>query len=146
MAEISICLNTQRRTPYGDLVGTIQLGVFEEDFHVSTRHWGPHRYARQWKTALTGLTEGNSRGCFVCSLEDPSLSDSRAFLWCYYRLGEEVVFQNVMLFLDEVDSPLRQHSFESWVPARETVSEDGDSISEWAIPLAGLTTAVRIVE
>lgn len=140
MAKISICLNTQRRTPYGDLVGTIQVGVFEENFHVSTTRWEPDRYARQWSAALSGLTEGKPRGCFVCSMED-----SRAFLWCYYRLGEEVVFQNVMRFLDEVDSPLRQGSFESWVPARETVSEDGESISEWAIPLAGLTTAVRLV-
>lgn len=143
---VSFRLYKQRRTPYDDLVGSIRLGDFEESFHTSTRYWSPDDYEQQWNATMAGLIQGDSVGCFVSSLDDPLLPESTAFLWSCYKLGEELLFRNSMRFLGVLDSPLPKGSFESWVRPRTATSEDGERISEWSVPLAGLTTEVQIID
>lgn len=142
--EVSFCLHKQRRTQYGDHVGTVRLGDFEESFHVSTRYWSPNDYTQQWEDAAAAIRAGGSMGCFVASLADPLVPESLAFLWSYYRTEDELVFRNSMRFLSAIDFPLPTGAFESWVSPRE--SEDGEVVSEWSLPLAELRVAVEVFD
>lgn len=145
MSHISLILFEHERTPYGDLLGEIQIGDFAEKLHVATDYWEPRQYQEQWDDALSRLLSGAEKGAFITSLDDPRAAGGRAFLWLFYRGGADVVFQHQLLFLDDFGAPFDPHAAERWVPERETVSEEGDPISEWWIPFGGLRGEARIV-
>ena len=55
-----------------------------------------------------------------------------------YCEGHDVFLQNHLLFLDQIDGVFDPSQPYAHIPSRETVSEDGEPISEWKITLDDL--------
>ncbi|MGE0784792.1 MAG: hypothetical protein AB7S26_03815 [Sandaracinaceae bacterium] len=146
MSVIEMTLHQGRRTEYDELLATIKIGDFCEQFPVSTVYWTPEQYLGQWRQALEELAAGSPKGCMIASVEDPDVVGSKAFLWIFYRDESDVVFQNMLLFLDDWRPDLTETAsgLSDWTPPREVVSEDGQRISEWRVPFSGLTTTVLL--
>lgn len=144
MSRVALTLFAKKRTKFGDAVGRIQIGSFTEDFHVSAEYWKPQQYEEQWNEALRQLLLGASEGCFIASLDNPFVPGGRVFLWVFYRDGSDVVFQNLFLSLEECQPRFVPEEAREWIPVRETVSEDGDPISEWRVPFSNLKTSAEL--
>ncbi|HWM87279.1 MAG TPA: hypothetical protein VNO33_15615 [Kofleriaceae bacterium] len=123
----------QDRPPIGR--GRIRIGGFEEEFEVSLEHWSGQDYERQWLQALEGLLSGGEKTALIASMTDPQTANF-LFWWPAYADGEDVVFQNGVLFMDELTGPFDPSRCDEFVLPREQVSETGDRISEWRAPAA----------
>jgi hypothetical protein len=68
--------------------------------------------------------------CFITSITDPETSN---FIrtWACYPVGDQLAFQEMIIFMDDIDGPFDLSNPHKHVPKHETVTEDGDSISEW---------------
>ncbi len=114
------------------MVGEIQIGEFHETFISSLSYWTKINYLTQWKIALTRICNGNDKSCFVTSMLDPSSADF-IFLWVLYLDGNIVHLQNQILFLDQLDKPFSELNLYEFISIRETISDEGDKISEWDV-------------
>ncbi|WP_226963066.1 hypothetical protein [Streptomyces mimosae] len=119
-------------------MGVIRIGDFQEDFHASLSFWSADDYRRSWRSAFVALADDSAAtSCLVTSITDPANSNF-IFCWPLYRSGETVFVQNSLIFLEELTSPF--DPAEPWhsVLPRETVSEEGRPISEWATTMSAL--------
>jgi len=131
------CART-RRQPNGVAVGKIQIGSFSETFEVALNYWRQPDYRRQWYTGIKRIVDGSTTSCLITSIVDPSTANFIHW-WPIYRVDEEVVFQNHLLFMDAIAGGQFQDTDPyRFVPERETVSDDGESVSEWVAPLQSL--------
>jgi len=112
--------------------GTIQIGDFKENFEIDLSFWSLDQYVDHWKQSLARLIEGETKSCLLTSLSDPAEANF-FYWWPMYREGNKIFVQNGVLFLDEAkDSFTPENPYQS-IPERETISEDGELISEWEI-------------
>jgi hypothetical protein len=115
-------------------VGKITLGAHWESFHAATDYWSLHDYEESWRTALKRLADGEEVSCLITNMVDPEHAN---FLttWPLYRIGNQIYVHNVLIFPEDLDEPF--NPAEPWlsVGPRETVDEDGNHLSEWAISL-----------
>ena len=114
------------------LVGDIQLGEFHEIFMASMSYWNKSDYLMQWKVALIKICNGNDKSCLITSMFDPSIANF-IFWWTLYLDGKTVHIQNQIFFLDELEKPFLEANPYEFIPARKTVSDEGDKISEWHV-------------
>ena len=115
----------------GGAFGRITIGDFSELFSMSLGFWSPEDYRNHWIAALVHLDAASDvTSCLISSVTHPSQSNF-VFCWPLYRDGDAVLVQNRILFLDELESPLDLARPWSVLKARESISEDGDAISEW---------------
>ncbi|WHT18409.1 hypothetical protein N8J89_35730 [Crossiella sp. CA-258035] len=118
-----------------ELAGEIVVDDFRESFHMSADYWGAEEYVQSWRRSFEVLLSGEeARSCFVSSITDPE-NTNFIMMWPLHRRGDLVFVQNSILFLAELEEPFS--ALEPWrsVGPRETVSEDGDRVSEWSCPL-----------
>lgn len=115
----------------GDAFGRITAGDLDERFYMSLKYWAPEDYHNHWLAALTHVNaSADATSCLVSSMSHPAESDV-IFCWPLFRDGDTVHVQNRILFLEELDAPLDLDQPWKALGARQTVSEDGDAISEW---------------
>ncbi len=113
-------------------MGRIVVGPFSERFEAALDYWSPADYVKHWRHAEARLETGEGDALFFTSLTDPQ--GAHFFrCWIAWREGEEVMFQEVVLFAEQLPEPLDLEAPWRHVPARTTVSEDGDPISEWSL-------------
>lgn len=124
--------------------GWIQIGDFAESFEMVFEFWSPQEYQRHWIEAIRRMVDGAEVGALVTSVTNPDTANF-LFWWPMYREGNRIIFQNQILFLTELEQPFRLEEYVAFVPRRETINEDGDKISEWAVPLADLKGFLRIL-
>lgn len=65
------------------------------------------------------------------------------YWWPIYRLDNTVYLQNHILFLSKLSVPFDPHDPFRFVPERELISETGEKISEWSVPIADLEGFVK---
>jgi hypothetical protein len=117
--------------------GRIQIGDFQEKFEINVSFWEPKNYVNHWNRSILRIANKEEKSCLITSLSDPRNSNF-IFWWPMYRDKDKVFIQNGVLFLDEVsDSFTLENPYEN-IPDRETVSEDGEPISEWEIGIESL--------
>jgi len=104
------------RGPDGQRLGVITVGDFTERFACCAIIGNVDALPEQWLTALRSLCDG---ALSVALVHDPR------FAWLIYREAENCFVQQRM----SLDGDLQS------IPPRETVTEDGDRISEWAVGL-----------
>ena len=112
--------------------GRIQIGTFEEAFEADLSHWTRARYEQQWREALLRIVSGEPTSCLITSLTDPATANF-IFWWPMYSSGDEVVFQNQVLFLEQVNGPFNPANPYVHVAPRMTVAAEGAPLSEWRI-------------
>jgi hypothetical protein len=112
-------LPESERGPSGERLGEITLGTFHERFACSSAKASIIPLESQWRDALQALIGGSP----VVALQH----DSR-FAWVVYREGKDCYVQQKLSL---------HGNFDDLLP-RETVSSDGDRISEWRTTLAAI--------
>jgi hypothetical protein len=115
--------------------GIIQLANHVEGFESFLGYWSIERYVEHWRDQVSKFLKGAQNACLLTSISEP---DSANFFrcWAIYnseKITGEVIFQEHLLFLDELHEPFNEWCPEKSVSARETKTEDGFAISEWAI-------------
>jgi hypothetical protein len=117
--------------------GELALNDAIESFVASVdpaTEWARRDYERQWRDGLNGIVSGERKSCLITSLLDPGVTD---FLihWPMYRAESWVVFQEQMLLADGLPrgfDPAKPCGIvEDWI----TVSDSGQKISEWWLPI-----------
>ncbi|WP_216896914.1 hypothetical protein [Nocardia alni] len=115
-------------------IGMMKLGADTEYFHAPTTYWSTDQYESSWNTALRRICDGAEVSCLVVAIEDP---EAAAYIevWPLYREDDTVHFQNHLIFMEQLDHKFNPNAPWDSVHSRETVNEDGNSVSEWTLPL-----------
>ena len=109
----------------------IRVGAFVEEFSVYGG-FATYAYEKVWQCELEALF-GRKKKVALPVAGAPS-AISRA--WIFYRIGDQAKIQD-RLFVRAFD-PRR-----SRVPARETVTEEGQQISEWSVDISAIEAFLR---
>ena len=109
--------------------GVIKIDDFEEAFESDLSYWSQTQYEAHWQQAKTAINSGRS-ACFITSITNPKNSN---FIrtWACHPINGKLVFQECILFLDELEPPFNINSPHLNLQPYESVSEDGEQISEW---------------
>lgn len=87
-----------------DGVGEIQIDDFKESFLSDLSFWSKSDYERHWSQASRALDDG-SPVILITSITDPARSNFFRSWACYPAEGE-LIFQEHILFLEELESHL----------------------------------------
>lgn len=112
--------------------GRIQIGEFTEVFESPLDYWSKSEYESQWHSGVRRIVEERADSCIITSLTEPS-SANFLFWWPIYLDGRHVVFQNQVLFLKQCESEFEANRPWLSLRPRQTMSEDGNRISEWRV-------------
>jgi hypothetical protein len=124
---------TNETVPESDgwaVYGKIEINGFAETFVASLVSWTRDDYESQWRRACRRLLEGANESVLIASYVDPSVSEFCTW-WPLYREGEIVHVQNQLLLYSNLSFPFNVS--EPWhsLGKRESVTDDGEEISEW---------------
>ena len=109
--------------------GVIKIDGFEEAFESALSYWSQAQYEANWLQASVTISRGKS-ACFITSITNPEHSNF-VRTWACYPINGKLVFQECILFLDELEPPFNINSPHLNVQPYESLSEDGEQISEW---------------
>ncbi len=116
-------------------VGTIQGDGLEDYFRANLDYWTQKNYEDHWQKAIKRIVETGRPTALITDMSDPSTANFITW-WPMWRLGEEVRMQNQILFLDELDAPFNiADPFSSLTDYNGNLTEEGQRISEWRIPI-----------
>ena len=110
-------------------LGEIQIDTFKETFECDHRYWSMNKYKEQWEEAKTKIIK-KQPAMFITSILNPRFS-SFARVWICYPIGDELVFQEQLLFYNQLNSPFDIGNPHKHISSYESVTEDGERISEW---------------
>jgi len=114
--------------------GCITLGDFSEQFLSPLVFWTVADYERQWIEGAQRIIEGAERSCFVTAMRESPLSGV-VFLWPAYRVGQDVYLQHRLILPEHVNGSFDPSDPYAQIDRRETLSADGEHLSEWQIDL-----------
>jgi hypothetical protein len=114
--------------------GMLVLGKTMEEFLANLGAWNKNDYRSHWLTELKALVNGRSNAVLIVDYNDPAES-SNLEVWKLYRNGEQVYFQNQLLFCDALPPTFVVSEIASVAGERKTENEDGDRFSEWMVSL-----------
>jgi hypothetical protein len=117
-----------------EVTGVIRIGEFEETFTTPLTYWSVSDYENHWKSALRRLITGKD-SCLITSLVDPMTANFN-YWWLLYINGADVFIQDSLLLMNSLPRPFTPDDPYRFIPKHERVNEDGDTISEWTLPLA----------
>ncbi|HEX6052951.1 MAG TPA: hypothetical protein VFZ21_26975 [Gemmatimonadaceae bacterium] len=102
---------------------------------------GRAAYERQWLGAARRLVSGADRAMFLVSYSGPQAAFH--FAWPAWRDGDRVRIQNWLVLTEQLPAPFDPEQADLSVRERETVTEDGDPISEWEVRMADVRDFVK---
>jgi hypothetical protein len=117
--------------------GRITIGDFSEELYVGLASWDREKYEHQWKVAIARIVAGAGRSALIVSYIE-LLFSHYVMLWPMYRDGETVYIQNRMLFFDQLSKPFSTDRPWDSLQERETISPEGERISEWVTDIDSL--------
>jgi hypothetical protein len=127
-------------TPWA--VGRIVAGELDENFLSNLYEWDKHAYESQWLQSLEDILKGDQKAVLITSYVNQRESDNLEW-WALYRDGDIVHVQNHLPFYDQLDREFSVANASSFLSDRTTITEDGDSLSEWDISLKEIELFVR---
>jgi hypothetical protein len=122
-------------------IGEICIGSFREKFASDTTFWPRSRYEQQWIAAARQIMTA-ARAAMITSLVEPSSSNFVRW-WALYRDGDSIAMQEQLCFLDELHESFDPERVGRYVRQRETISEDGQPISEWFTTVAAVSDFLK---
>ena len=117
--------------------GEIRIGEFRERFEVALEFWREADYREQWIQALRSCCIDKKESALITSITSPQTANF-VFWWLLYPLSDEVVIQNQILMLDQLQAPFKLECPWEHIPIRNTLTEDGDEVSEWSVAYSDL--------
>ena len=109
--------------------GVIQIDCFRELFSVDFSFWTKVEYEAHWQKASEALKAGQVVS-FIQSMSAPK-STNFYTIWAAYPVDEEIIFQEQLLFLNELEQDFDIEQPHLNALPYEEFSEDGEPISQW---------------
>jgi len=132
---------TKRKKSVDMYIGKIVIGDFTETIHIPINFWTIDEYKKQWAEGLARI-ETHDSSCLIASIQDPKI-DPYLNWWALYKVGDTVYIHNNM-FVDFTyeehfgNTVITRENCYDFISPRETVTDDGEKISEWSIPLSDI--------
>lgn len=123
-------------------IGKITIGDFQEKFHMPLDSWTIDEYKQQWKEGLERIKTHDS-SCLIVTMSKQK-TDPFILIWVLYKVNNNIFIQNQLLvneILKEISTdlpPYDEKTCYQYITPRETISEDGDKISEWQIDITDI--------
>jgi hypothetical protein len=128
--------------------GRITIGDFHETLFMPINSWSIEEYQQQWKEGLERI-KNNDTSCLVVTVQNLS-THPLIELWTLYKVEDKVFIHNQMLnaeIVKELNLTINLSNFNKtscyqFINPRitnelgEVIDEDGETISEWSIPLS----------
>jgi hypothetical protein len=129
---------------YGELVcaGRITLGDFSEEFISPLVFWKEDEYRKQWHQAAERIMGGYMQSCFITAMRK-SPFDGAIFMWPAYNAGKTVYVQQKLVVPDTLKGTFNSLDPYAQITERQTLSEDGLSISEWNISIEDIARFLK---
>jgi len=128
-----------RKIKRNNELGSITMGDFTEDLIIPTSRWSKEDYERQWAEALHSLMEKDEASTALITEIYPQGTAVYVNTWPIYRIGGDIYVQNRLIILDDYPE-FAPENLQDYVHERETISEDGDSLSEWKLSVGDIKT------
>ena len=112
------------------------LGNYQEQFLSSLYKWSKKDYERQWHSAIDTLLRGGEKAALFTEYLGPEAGRLR--WWKLYRVNTTVFFQEQILFYDQLAELFNLERAFDYIGDRQTITADGERISEWSVSLAGI--------
>jgi CdiI N-terminal domain len=122
--------------------GRITLGDFSERFISPLVFWTPADYERQWIEGAQRIVDGAESSCFVTAMRESPFSGV-VFLWPAYRVGQNIYLQHRLILPEHVNASFDPSDPYAQIGRRETLSADGEQLSEWQIDLSDVARFVN---
>ncbi len=134
MFDIKFTSNLPRKV-YGEEVldAEIVIGSFSEQFTIPIGFWTKKDYINQWCAAAESLLNEpfEASTALLTSMYEPQ-SVNFLFSWILYKTDKTIYVQNSILNLDGAQK-FELENLNSYIPDRETETDEGQKISEWEI-------------
>jgi hypothetical protein len=129
--------------------GRITIGSFTEKFIMSIDTWTVEEYKQQWQEGIERVKTHNT-SCLVATIQNMAIGYPLINMWILYKENEKVFVQDQLInteIAQELDFPIKLSDFNAktcyqFISPRivnelgEAVDEDGETVSEWSIPLS----------
>lgn len=124
----------------------IKLGDFEELLLAPLDYWSVKTYQTHWEEQLHDFVTNNLDKIFlITEMHDPATANFIRW-WIIYRQGENVCFQEEIVFMNELKDGFSLDNAISLIPPHQNIDEDGDEISEWILPFKALIRFQKITK
>jgi CdiI N-terminal domain len=120
---------------------TLTLGSFTEGMFADLTTWSKADYEKQWQSEITSILTSQEKTALITSIHDPN-EPYRIQTWPMWRKADVVYFQSRLLFMLELGTEFKPSLVREHIGEHQRVSEDGDQLSEWSIPLSLLKAFV----
>jgi hypothetical protein len=111
------------------------MGESKERFCSSLFQWSKQQYEAQWQRAIHVLLNESSKAALIVEYISPNAA-SHLEWWAMYREGETVYLQDHLLFYTQLKEPFSLDAPFASLRDRETISAEGQPISEWSVSLS----------
>ena len=118
---------------YGQLI----MGSFTECFYASLSYWSTADYRCHWQQAIARIIEGHSNSALITDIYDPAHANFITW-WPLWRINKRVYIQNQLLMMDELSGAFDPLNPYIHVGKRGTISDEGQKISEWCVPVQSM--------
>ena len=122
--------------------GSITLGSYRETFEAPLHVWRRQDYESHWREAVHRILGGAPSTALITELYDP-ISANFIKWWPAYRFGGEIRFHNQLLLMADLHGPFDLSEVYRHIGPYEQLTEDGEQISEWAVPVRELEDFLR---
>ena len=119
----------------------LTLRDFVEEHHADLSNWSVQEYEAQWVRELNAIANSRDRGALITSIHDPS-NAYRVWAWPMWRDGDNVHFQNRLLFMLEPKPGFDPFHVADYIGNHKLHSEDGELLSQWTVPIAEIRSFI----
>jgi hypothetical protein len=132
-------------SPGREADGVILIGDFRETFSAALDLMSKRDYLQQWRYAARRIAEGSDCSAIITSFADRGGEIVGMWWPLYLCAGGLVAVQNRLILREVVDGRFSVNTCYDYVGPHNTMTEDGDAISEWVISVSELAAfAVRV--
>ena len=128
--------------PYDDpttpaATGVLILGDHRESFLASLYDWSRQDYENQWRHAIEAVLDAGDKAALITTFVSPQVGTHLEW-WPMYLVGNRVFFQDQLLFYEKLSRPFSVGNAFLYIRDRDTVNEEGQTISEWSVSLTDI--------
>jgi hypothetical protein len=129
--------------PQYNLAGKITMGNFYESLIIPIHFWSKEDYLAQWKSALNEiLSSTKSQSALIVHMLDPD-DNEYVICWPLYRIDEIVYIQSRIILPEDTNGIFELEKIQEYIGERETISEDGEIISEWEVSVEAIQASLN---
>ena len=110
--------------------GEIKIGRFHESFEASLTYWNKEQYRNHWQREVQRVVDGGEKSALITTMYHPKRANF-IFWWPMYRFDDRVIFQNHILFLDQIEGVFDPENPQLYLGDYVGNTEGEHQISEW---------------